>query len=131
MLEVTTMAYSLDLRKKVMKYREKHSLRKTRETFGISVSTISDWEKLQEENGSLDKRSLKRTFKKIDPVELAEIIVEQPDIYLRELADHFNCTETAVFYALENQNITLKKLKSVIVKQMKKNVKLSKKIWQN
>jgi hypothetical protein len=37
---------------------------------------------LLKETGSLEKRPLNRTFKKIDPVELAEFIVEKPDGYL-------------------------------------------------
>jgi len=131
MFEVIKMAYSLDLRKKVIKYRENHTLEETHQVFGISISTITDWETLLEENGGLEKRPLNRTFKKIDPVELAVFIIEKPDSYLSEIAEHFNCTTTAVFYALENQSITLKKLKFVIVKQMRKNAKLSKKIWQN
>ena len=121
------MAYSLDLREKVIKYRENHTLEETHQTFGISVSTISDWETLLKETGSLEKRPLIRGFKKIDPVELAEFIIEKPDSFLHEIAEHFNCTATAVFYALENQNITLKKLKFVIAKQMKKSGFYSKK----
>jgi hypothetical protein len=41
------MAYSKDLREKVLKYREKHSLEKTYEAYGISISTIRDWEQLK------------------------------------------------------------------------------------
>jgi len=125
------MAYSQDLRKKVLEYRESNSLEKTKETFNVSVSTIRDWERLQRENNSLEKRPLYRSHKKIDPEELAKIIFEQPDIFLHEIAQHFDCAASAVYYALETQSITLKKLKFVIVKQMKKNAKLSKKIWRN
>lgn len=125
------MAYSLDLRKKVLDYRKTHTLEETYLAFKVSKSTILDWETLQKENGNLKKRPLHRTFKKIDPVALAEFIVENPDSYLSEIAEHFNCTTTAVFYALENQKITLKKLKFDIVKQMRKNAKLSKKIWRD
>jgi len=125
------MAYSLDLRKKVIKHREKHTYKQTFETFGVSITTIIDWENLLKETGSLEKRPLNRTFKKINPVKLAEFIIENPDSYLSEIAQHFNCSATAVFNALENQQITLKKLKFVIVKQMRKNERLSKKIWRN
>jgi transposase len=109
------MAYAKDLREKVLKYRAKHSLEKTHEVFGISISTIRDWERLKNENGNLNKRPLNRTFKKIDPVKLAEFVIQNPDAYLSEIGEHFNCSATAVFYALENQSITLKKLKFVIV----------------
>ena len=121
------MAYSKDLREKVIKYREKHTYEETYKTFGIAKTTIIDWEKLLEETGSLDKRPLKRGHKKIDPIELAEYVIEKPDAFLYEIGKHFGATATAVFYALKNQNITLKKLKFVIVKQMKKNGFYSKK----
>jgi len=125
------MAYSIDLRKKVMKYRETHTIRDTSATFGISTKAISDWETLLKETGSLKKRPLERTYKKINPDELAEFIIEYPDSFLWEIGEHFGCSATAVYYALENQGITLKKLKFVIVKQMKKNERLSKKLWRN
>ena len=120
------MAYSIDLREKVLKYREKHSLRKTHKTFGISITTILDWERLQKENGNLEKRPLCRSYKKINPIELAAFIVDKPDSYLHEIASHFNCSVNAVSLALEKQSITLKKLKFVIARQMKKNENRSK-----
>lgn len=130
LLEETSMAYSADLRKKVIEYRKTHTFEETFKTFGVSKTTIIDWEKLYKETGSLDKRALNRSYKKIDPVKLAEYVMENPDHYLSEIAEHFNCSTTAVFYALENQSITLKKLKFVIVKQIKANAKISKKIWK-
>ena len=125
------MAYSLDLRKKVVVYRETHTYEETFATFGISKTTIIDWEKLLLETGSLEKRPLNRSFKKIDPVKLGEFIIENPDAYLSEIAEQFNCSITAISNALENQKITFKKLKFVIAKQMKKNEKNSKKLWRN
>ena len=74
------MAYSLDLRKKVIGYRKTHTLEETYLTFNISKSTILDWETLQKEAGNLKKRPLHRTFKKIDHVALAEFVVENLDI---------------------------------------------------
>jgi len=127
---VIVMAYSLDLRKKVIAHRKTHTLQQTHEVFDISISTILDWENLLEKTGSLEKRALNRSHKKIDPIALSEYILEFPDAYLHEIGEHFRCSATAVFYALENQNITLKKLKFVIVRQMKKNAKVSKKLWQ-
>ena len=124
------MAYSIDLREKVIDYRKTHAYEETHRTFDVSVTTIIDWETLLEETGSLKKRPLDRKHKKIDPLKLAAYILEFPDAYLQEIADHFECTATAIFYALEKEKITLKKLKFVIVKQMKKNEKLSKKLWR-
>jgi len=124
------MAYSLDLREKVIKHRQTHTLQQTSDTFKIAKTTILDWERLLEETGSLEKRPLERSHKKIDPIALSEFILEFPDAYLHEIGEHFGASATAVYYALENQNITLKKLKFVIVKQMKKNEMISKKLWK-
>jgi len=107
------MAYSLDLRKKVLDYRRTHTLDDTKKTFKVSKTTILDWEKLQKENGSLDKRPLNRSFKKIDPVKLAAFIIEKPDSYLSEIAEHFSCSDVAVFKALKNKKITLKNSNSL------------------
>ncbi|MEG1559986.1 MAG: IS630 transposase-related protein [Clostridia bacterium] len=103
------MAYSLDLRKKVIEYRNTDALEEICKTFGISKTTILDWEKFSSETGSLEKRHLNRTFKKIDPAELAKIILEEPDLYLSEIAERFGCSATAVFYALENEKNNFKK----------------------
>jgi transposase len=121
------MAHSKDLREKVLKYRKTHTLWDTKRTFDVSIETIRVWERLQKENGDVAKRPLQRSFKKIDPEQLAEYILEYPDSYLYEIAEHFNCSATAIHYALEKQHITLKKLKFSIVKQMKKNGFYSKK----
>jgi transposase len=100
------MAYSTDLRQKVIDYRKTHTVEQTFQTFGISKTTIIDWEKLLKETGSLGKRPLHRTYKKIDPVELAAYILAFPDAYLDEIGAHFGCTGTAVSYALEKEKIT-------------------------
>jgi hypothetical protein len=75
------MAYSVDLREKVLDYRKNHNLEQTYNTFKVSKTTILDREKLQKETGNLEKRPLNRTFKKIDPVKLAEFIFEKPDSF--------------------------------------------------
>jgi hypothetical protein len=36
-------------------------------------------------------------------------VEENPDAFLKEYAERFNCTPIAVFYALEKLNITRKK----------------------
>ncbi len=107
------MAYSKDLRKKVFEYRKSHTIEDTHATFKVSKTTILDWEKLYKETGSLDKRALNRNYKKIDPVKLAEYIIENPDHYLVEIEEYFQSSTTAIFYALEKQSITLKNSNSL------------------
>lgn len=114
------MAYSIDLRKKALKYRRNHSLRDTSEKFDVSITTIMDWENLLKVTGSLEKRQLNRSFKKIDPIELERFVAENPDAFLREIAAFFSCSIQSVKEALDKQKITKKKLKFVIAKQMKR-----------
>ena len=46
---------------------------------------------------------------KIDKEALANAVLQTPDAYLKELAEPFNCTEQAVFYALKKLPITYKR----------------------
>ena len=86
-----------------------HTYKQTHELFKVSVSTLQDWRKLVRETGKLEKRELKRSFKKVDPEKLAAYIAEQPDAYLKEIAEGFKCCETAIGKALKKLNITRKK----------------------
>jgi len=53
------------MREKGKAYRESHTQEETAKTFGVSVSGIRDWEKIQRETGKLDKKPLERKWRKI------------------------------------------------------------------
>ena len=114
------MAYSVDFKKLVLKYRrDGHTIEETCQFSGVVCSTIYEWEK-EEKLGFPAK--VKRSYeKKIRKEELKKAIKEKPDSYLRELAEPFNCSEQAVAKALKTLNITLKKRLSPIRKNPKKN----------
>jgi transposase len=103
------MAYSKDLREKVMAYRATHSIRKTAETFKVSKGAIQNWEKLQRETGKLDRKPLERKWRKIDPDKLRGYIAEHPDEFLEEIAKSFECSGEAVRLVLKKEKITHKK----------------------
>ena len=104
------MSYSIKFRKEVMKFIEEgNSIKSTAEQFSIGETTIKEWKKLRNETGSLEKRPLNRTFKKIDPEKLKAFVEENPDAYQYEIAEHFGCVQNAVFEALKKLNITRKK----------------------
>lgn len=114
------MAYSVDFKKLVLKYRRSgHTINETCEFSGIVSSTYYEWEKEE----ALDfPPSKKRGYeKKICKEELKMAIKEKPDSYLRELAKPFGCTPQAVQKALKNMGITLKKRRSPTQKSPKKN----------
>jgi transposase len=103
------MAYSIDFIKRAVAYKQKgHTFVQLREVFGIPALTYYDWEK-KLENGYFDVKIRRERKRKIDKEILKQAVEQKPDAFLREYAERFNCTPAAVFYALENLNITRKK----------------------
>jgi transposase len=104
------MAYSMDFRKRAIEYMEKgHTVAQLREAFGIFASTLNAWRKLMNETGSLKPRAIPGRPPMIDLENLKRAVEEKPDAYLRELAEPYNCSTTAVFNALRKHKITYKK----------------------
>lgn len=104
------MSYGADYKKRTIEYRkEGNTLESTRKVFKVAVSTIRKWEKQYESEEGFAKKPLNRGFKKIDPQKLAEHVEQQPDAYLREIAEVFDCNESAIRQALKREGITRKK----------------------
>jgi transposase len=104
------MAYSEDLRKKVIKYLEAgHSQREAKEVFSISLSTVNKWHQKYERTGDIKNKVPSRTFKKVDPQKLQAYVQEHPDAYLKEIAEEFNCSDMSIHRALKKLGITRKK----------------------
>jgi len=114
------MGYSKDFKKLVLKYRKDgHTVEETSEFSGIAHSTYYEWEK-EEKLGFPEKE--KRSYeKKIRKEELKKAVEERPDSYLRELAEPFNCSLTAIHKALVAMKITVKKRPSPTRKSRKKS----------
>ena len=109
------MAYSEDYRKRVIAYREEgHTFRETHEVFKVAVDTIQKWEKRLREEGTLSKKPVKRSFRKVDPEKLKLYFADHPDAYLLEAAAEFGCCETAITNACRKLKITRKKRPRVI-----------------
>jgi len=103
------MAYSIDFIERAVAYKQEgHTLKQLQEAFGIPSETYYDWKK-KLENGHFDVKIKRERKRKIDKEELKRLLEEKPDAFLWEHAEKFGCTPTAVFYALENLNITRKK----------------------
>ena len=104
------MAYSTDLREKVMEFLQKgHRVSQAEDAFGISGFTIRKWRRLLERTGGLEDAPRSHNFKKLDPEKLKAYVGERPDAYLKEIGEAFGCSGTAVFKALERLKITRKK----------------------
>ena len=120
------MAYDERYRRQVIKYLEKgHTQREAQEVFSVGITTMKQWKKQWEETGSLTKKALNRSFKKIDPHKLKIYIQDHPDAYLREIAQVFECSEAAVRKALKKQKITRKKNTRIRGTQRKRKTSVS------
>jgi transposase len=115
------MAYSRDFINRAVLYKnEGHTFQQLREAFSIPPNTYYDWSK-KLENGYYDTKIKQKRRRKIDKEALKQAVAEKPDAYLWELAEQFNCTAPAVFYALENLDVTRKKRPLHITKNQRKS----------
>ena len=115
------MAYSIDYIKRAVAYRQEgHTFKELLETFGIPSATYYDWEeKLR--SGYYEVQVKRERRRKIDKDVLKQAVADNPDAFLRELAEQFGCSAPAVFYALEKHDITRKKNRLPITRNPKRN----------
>jgi len=101
--------YSIDFIRCAVAYRDEgHTFTELKAVFKIPAETYYLWkEKL--ENGYTGEKVFRQRKRKIDKDILRQAVKDNPSIYLYELAKKFDCTEQAVFYALEKLKITRKK----------------------
>ena len=104
------MAYSMDFRRRAIEYMDEgHTTAQLKEAFGTFASTLNRWRRLIETAGSLEPLPIPGRPPAIDLESLKRAIEEKPDAYLRELAEQYNCSVTAVFYAIKKLKLTYKK----------------------
>ena len=109
------MAYSEDYRKRVIEYRkEGHTLMDTQKVFKVAIITIRIWENKLKEEGTLKKKPVIRSFRKLDPEKLKIYLKDHTDAYLREIAAEFGCCETTITNACRKLKITRKKRPRII-----------------
>ena len=85
-------AYSVDLRERIVTFfDEGHTMKDTVETFKVSVSCLRALLRLRDKGGGLSPRppagGHPSVLRPEDLVTLRRLVEEQPDAYLRELAD--------------------------------------------
>ncbi|MDO4586575.1 MAG: IS630 transposase-related protein [Planctomycetia bacterium] len=117
------MSYEAKYRAKAIEFKESgHTFEELKEVFGISSSTYYRWKRIQNTTGFyVSKPTEKRTRKrKIDPEKLKAALKENPDAYLRELAEMFHCSTVAIHKRLKKLNITHKKRRLFIPKKRRK-----------
>ena len=118
------MAYSYDLRTKALDYIEKGGSKvQASKIFGLTVQTLLNWVKRKKRGNLAPNKTRTRNSQKIDSEKLKTYIEKHPDSYLREIAEEFQVTFTAIFYACKRLKITLKKRRHSIRKEMRNKEK--------
>jgi transposase len=116
------MAYDEKFRARAIAFKDSgHTFEELKEVFGIFNDTYYRWQKNKSITGFYASKNEKRTRKrKIEPEELKMAVEERPDVYLRELAEKFECSVTSVYNRLIQIGITRKKRRLHIRKNPKK-----------
>lgn len=113
--------YSLDLRKRVIKYlRDGNSVKTTSKVFEISMRTIFNWKKLSRINNLKPKNNKIRRPQKINQEALELYINNNPEQTLEQIAKYFKVSIPAIYYHIKKLNFTYKKKNFSIKKEMKK-----------
>jgi transposase len=96
-----------------------HAFKQLQDVFGVCRRSYYKRKKLKEETVFCSPPVAKRTRKrKIDPAALKAFAEENPGLYLRALAERFDCSDAAVHKRLAQLNIAYKKRRSLIVNQV-------------
>ena len=108
MLEFMIMAYSTDLRKRVLDFITNGGSKAAAErTFRVSRRTIYNW--LEAEDPYACEKPGPKGPRHIDYDALQQHVADFPDFTLAERAQHFGASTHGIFYALSKLNITRKK----------------------
>ena len=101
--------YSIDFIRCAVAFKDSgHTFEELREAFKIPPATYYIW-KRKLENGYNGEKVYRERKRKIDKEKLRQAVEQKPDAYLRELAEQFDCTASAIFRMLKKLKITLKK----------------------
>lgn len=109
------MTYPVKFREKVLEVKKQEQLthKETAVRFGISISNLSRWQKCLE-----PKKTRNKPASKIDMEALRQDVENAPDDYQYERAERFGVSESGIAKALKRLNISHKKKRSVIPRQM-------------
>ena len=108
MLAFMIMAYSTDLRKRVLDFIDNGgSKAAAKRTFGVSRRTIYNW--LDAEAPFAAEKPGPKGPRTLDYDALLQHVAEFPDATLAERAKHFGVSTNGIFYAFSKLNITRKK----------------------
>lgn len=101
------MSYSIDFRRHVLSVRAQEGLSFAQAAgrFSVGIASLKRWSKRLE-----PKPYDRKTFRKLDPEELAQDVRDHPDAYQYERAARFKVTPKAIWQALRKLGVTYKKI---------------------
>ena len=116
------MAYSLDLRERVMaRVNEGHSVEDTATLFQVSPATIYRWRN----RASLERTVVPQRRRKLAPEALRQHVRDYPEARLKDRAKDFGVHPSAIGHALKRHRITVKKNSSATASATIGNAKFS------
>ena len=71
--------------------------------------TVKKWFKMYKKGSLQDPKPKPRKPKKLNPNDLKIFVDKNPDLTIKQIANHFNVWPQAVFYRLNKLNYTYKK----------------------
>lgn len=114
------MAYSPDLRKRILDYVETGGKKSEAAClFSVARSTIDRW--LAAENPFAIRKTGPKKMRVIDEEALRKHVADFPDLTQKERAAHFKVSEFCIGYGLRKLGITRKKRHSDISNAVMKN----------
>jgi transposase len=104
---------------------EGYTQEKVSKLLKVGTTSIKRWKAEIEKHGSIRcyYNTSNRNAVKLPEDKLREYFKDNPDAFLREAAEHFNCDTSAVFYACKRYRITYKKRQHATKSAMSKNAK--------
>ena len=117
---MSIMAYSTDLRKRVLGFIENGGKKaEAARRFNVARSTIDRW--LNAEDPFATKKPGPKKMRVIDEEALKKHVADFPDLTQKERAAHFGVSEFCIGYGLRKLGITRKKKHSDINNAVMKN----------
>lgn len=118
--------YSIHLRKKVISNIKKGlSFSQISTQFQIDYMTVKRWWEMYKEGFLQDSKPKPRKPKKLNPNDLEIFVNKNPDLTIKQIADHFSLWPQAVFYRLNKLKYTYKKRLSLQRKMSREEKEVS------
>ena len=105
------MAYDIKFKEKTLEILAKlnGNVLQTSKLLNLNYRTVVRWKETAERGESLIHKSGGKRVEKINPEKLKEYVEQNPNKYLYEIAEEFNCSKSGVFDALKKLGYTNRK----------------------